>query len=126
MCPTDLKKELTAQHHLFPDYAQMKAHVVTVINSRTHGPAQVMLGNLNEEGSNYGASGDGFEESEDEELYRLEIRNGKKVFTKQTDRDCLRCGCIGHIRANCRAKTHVDGELPKSAPRGKGVGSCEE
>ena len=31
---TDLEKELTAQQHLFPDYAQMKAHIVTIINSR--------------------------------------------------------------------------------------------
>ena len=38
MCPTDLEKELTAQQHLFPDCAQMKAHIVTVINSRTRGP----------------------------------------------------------------------------------------
>ena len=33
MCPTDLGRELTAQQHLFPDYAQMRAHIVTVINS---------------------------------------------------------------------------------------------
>ena len=40
MCPTDLEKELTSQQHLFSDYAQMKAHIVTVINSRTRGLAQ--------------------------------------------------------------------------------------
>ena len=34
-CPTDLERELTAQHHLFLDSAQMKARVVTVIDSRT-------------------------------------------------------------------------------------------
>ena len=27
MCPTYLEKELTAQQHLFPDYAQIKAHI---------------------------------------------------------------------------------------------------
>ena len=26
--PTDLEKELTAQQHLFPDYAQIRAHIV--------------------------------------------------------------------------------------------------
>ena len=36
-CPTDLEKELTAQQQLFPDDAQMRAHIVTVINSRTRG-----------------------------------------------------------------------------------------
>ena len=32
---------------------------------------------------------------------------------------------IGHIRGDCRAKTHINGGLPKSAPKGKGVGNCE-
>ena len=49
MCPTDLERELTAQQHLFPAYAQMRAHIVTVINSRTRGPAPMMMGNLNDE-----------------------------------------------------------------------------
>ena len=74
------------------------------------------------------------------EKYRLEIRNGKKVLTKprydssngntkggsKTDKECFRCGRVGHIRADCRSKTHVSGGSPKSAPRGKGVGNCEE
>ena len=41
-----------------------------------------MMGNLNDEASNNDASGDELVEGEDGELYRLEIRNGKKVFTK--------------------------------------------
>ena len=79
-------------------------------------------------------------QSEAGELYRLEIRNGKKVFTKsrhepskgkgggkgKTDRECFRCGRTGHIRADCRAKTHVNGGPPKSAPKGKSVGNCED
>ena len=142
MCPTDLEKELTAQQHLFPDYAQMRAHIVTVINSRTRGPAPMMIGNVNDEASSRDAGSEEFIESEDGELYRLEIRNGKKVFTKsrhdssksntkgggkgRTDKECFRCGRIGHIRADCRAKTHINGGPPKSAPKGRGVGSCEE
>ena len=43
MCLTDLEKELTAQKHLFPDYAQMKTHIVTVINSRTRGVAPMTM-----------------------------------------------------------------------------------
>ena len=81
MCPADLEKELTAQQHWFPDYAQMKAHIVTVINSRTRGVAPMMMGNLSDEDGNHYASSDELVESEDGELYRLEIRNGKKVFT---------------------------------------------
>ena len=142
MCPADLERELTAQQHLFPDYAQMRAHIVTVINNRTRGPAPMMIGNLNDEASSRDAGSEEFMESEDGELYRLEIRNGKKVFTKsrhdssksntkgggkgRTDKECFRCGRIGHIRADCRAKTHINGGPPKSAPKGKGVGSCEE
>ena len=65
MCPTDLEKELTAQQHLFPDYVQMKAHIVTVINSRTRGLAPMMMGNLSDEDSNHHASIDASMESED-------------------------------------------------------------
>ena len=102
----------------------------------------MMIGNLNDEASSRDAGSEEFMESEDGELYRLEIRNGKKVFTKsrhdssksstkgggkgRTDKECFRCGRIGHIRADCRAKTHINGGPPKSAPKGKGVGSCEE
>ena len=65
LCPTDLDKELTAQQHLFPDYAQMKAHMVTVINSRTRGLAPMMVGILNDEDRNhYYASSDEFVEGE--------------------------------------------------------------
>ena len=31
MCPTDLETELTAQQHLFPDSAQMRSNIMTVI-----------------------------------------------------------------------------------------------
>ena len=82
MCPTDPEKEVTAQQHLFPDNAQMIAHIVTVINGRTRGLATVMMGKLSDEDSNHHASSDESVESEDGELYRLEIRNGKTVFTK--------------------------------------------
>ena len=124
-CPTDFEKELTAQQHLFPDYAQMRAHIVTVINNRTRGPAPTMMGNLNDEASGRDAGSGESVESENGELYRLEIRNGRKVFTKsrhdsskgntkggrkgRTDKECFRCGRIGHIGADCRAKTYIEG-----------------
>ena len=82
MCFTDLERELTAQQHLFRDYAQMRALIVTVNKNRTRGPAPMMMRNLNDEASSRDAGSDEFMESEDGELYRLEIRNGKKVFTK--------------------------------------------
>ena len=58
MCPTDLEKELTVQQHVFPDYARMKAHIVTVINSRTRVLATMMMVNLRDEDSNHHASSD--------------------------------------------------------------------
>ena len=136
MCPTDLEKELTAQQHLFPDYAQMKAPIVTVINSRTRGLAPMMMGNFSD--SSHHASGDESVESEDGELYRLDIRNGKKVFTKsrhepskgkgggkgKTDKECFRCVRIGDIRADCRARTHINVGPAKSAPKGTSVENC--
>ena len=42
----------------------------------------MMMGNLSDEDSNHHANSDEPVESEDGELYRVEIRNGKKVFTK--------------------------------------------
>ena len=114
----------------------MKAHIVTVINSRTHGLAPMIMGNLSDEESNHHASSDESMESEDGQLYRLEIRNGKKVFTKsrhesckgkgggkgKTDRECFPCGRIGHIRTDCRVKTHINGGPPKSAPKSRKLG----
>ena len=130
LCPTDLEKKLTAQQHLFPDYAQMKAHIVTVISSRTRGLAPLMMGILSDEDSYLHAGSHESVESEDGELYRLEIR---KVFTKsrhepskgkgrgkgKTDKECFRCGRIGHIRADCRAKTHVNGGPQNLRRKGK-------
>ena len=70
----------------------------------------------------------------------MEIRNGKKVFTKsrldpshgkgggkcKTDRECFRCGRIVHIRADCRAKTHINGAHPQFSPKGKSVGTWDD
>ena len=50
----------------------------------------------------------------------------QKATPTPFDKDCFCCGRIGHIRADCRAKTHLHGGHPKSAPKGKGAGSCEE
>ena len=63
--PTDLAKELTAKLQLIPDYAQMRAHIVRVIDSCTRGPSPMMIGNLNEEASNRDASCDEFVGSEE-------------------------------------------------------------
>ena len=77
MCPINFEKSLTAQQHLFPNCAQMKAHIVTVINSRTRGLAPMMMGNLSDEGSNHHANSDGSVESEDGKLYHSDISKGK-------------------------------------------------
>ena len=60
----------------------MKARIETVINSRTRGLAPVVTRNLSDEDSKLHPGGDESVEREDGELYRLEIRNGKKVLTK--------------------------------------------
>ena len=106
-CVLQILRELTAQQHLFPDYAQMRAHIVTVINSRARGPAPMMIRNLNEEASTHDASSDELVEGEDG-------GNTKGGGKGRTDKECLRCGRIGHIRADCRAKTHLNGGPPKS------------
>ena len=39
-CPPNLEEVWTVQQHLFLDYAHMRAHMVTAINSRTRGHAR--------------------------------------------------------------------------------------
>ena len=81
-CHTDFQTVLTAQQYLCPDYAEILAHIVTVICSRARGPAPVMMESWSEGGGNCDASHEEFVKSEDGEVYRLEVGNSKKVFTK--------------------------------------------
>ena len=139
-CPADLEKELTAQQHLFPDYAQTKAHIVTVINNRTRGLVPMMMGNLSDEDSYLHAGGDESVESTDVELYRLEIRNGKKVFTKSRHEPSKGKGegrakltkNVSAVDALVSSEQIAEPKLTsmedhlKSAPKGKSVGNCED
>ena len=84
---------------------------MTVINSRTRGPAPMMMGNFNEEANNHDTSGDELVEGGDGEFYHLENGNGEKVFNKprhdsikgntkgerkgRFDKECFRCGRTG-------------------------------
>ena len=40
--------------------------------------------------------------------------------------ECFRCRRIVHIRADCRAKPHINAGVPSSAPKGKSVGNFED
>ena len=57
----------------------MRAHIVTVINSRARGPAPMRMGKLNEEAGNHDTRSDEFTEGEDGKHHFLETRNGKRV-----------------------------------------------
>ena len=117
----------------------MKAHIVTVINSRTRGLAPMMMGNLSDEENNHHASSDESVESEDGDLYRLEIRNGKKVFTKSRPdpskaKEEGRVNLTETVSAVDALVTFeqiaesklINGGHPISAPEGKSVGNCED
>ena len=75
-----LAKESTVQKHLFPGFQQVRAHFVTVINSRTRGPAPMAVGNWNSEVGDSDAGSDEVMESEDRQLYCLEIKNRKRIL----------------------------------------------
>ena len=104
-----LAKESTAQQHLFLDFEQVRAHIVTVINTRTRGAAPMSVGNLDGEVGDSDAGRDEVMESEDGQLYRLEIKNRRRILTTsshkgggkegKTDTECFRCGRVGHISA---------------------------
>ena len=69
----------------------------------------------------------------------MEISNGKKVCTKSrpdpskgkgrgkgtTDRVCSAVDALVTLEQSTEPKTHINGLLPKSAPKGKSVGNCE-
>ena len=89
----------------------MRAHIVTVINSRTRVPApMIMMSILSEEANDHVAN-------------KNSVSGGGEG---KPDKKCFRCGRIGHMRADCNAKTHVNGGPPKSAPKLRIVGNCEE
>ena len=53
----------------------------------------------------------------------IRLKTTPKVGGRTTPtKDVFVCGRICHIRADCRAKTRVNGGPPKSATRRKGVG----
>ena len=97
------------------------AYIVTVINTRTRGAAPKAVENWNSEVGDSGPGSDEAMESEDGQLYRLEIKNRTRILAKsqgkgshkgggkygKTDTECFRCGRFGHIRAG----------LPSQIPR---------
>ena len=116
---------------------------MTVFNSRTRGLAPMTMGNLSDENNNQHAIDDESVENEDGELYRLDIRNGKKVFTKfsslskqsntkgggkgKTDRECFRCEPDwSHQRRSPSQISHQWRDPENLRPKGKGVGGCED
>ena len=59
-------------------------------------------------------------------LGTIRAKATRKVEAKVEPTEFFRSARIGHIRADCRAKTHINGGHPKFAQKGKRVGSCEE
>ena len=57
---------------------------------------------------------------------RHEQSKGKGGGKGKTDRECFRCGRIGLIRADCRAKPHISGGPPKICAQIESVGNCED
>ena len=95
----------------------------------------MMMGNLSDEDSNHHANSDESVESEDGELYRLEIRNGKKVFIKSRldpskgkGRNEGRAELTENVSAVDAFAASEQVAEPKLAPNGKGtfdLGSLE-
>ena len=134
MCPTDLEKELAAQQHLFKDYAQMMAHIVTVINSRIRGLAPMMMGNLSDEDSNLPTSGD--ESVEGAWKSGTARKSSLRLITNQAKaKEEGRVKLTENVSAVdalvtseqiAEPKLTSMGSPKKSAPKGKSVGNCED
>ena len=89
MCPTDLEKELTSQQHL-SQTTQMKAHIVTVINSRTRGLATMMMGNLSDDDNSHVASSHASDESvegeDGENFHQVHLQLEQRTHQRRRER----------------------------------------
>ena len=79
-------------------------------------------------------------ESEDGQLYRLEIKNRKGILTcprakaatkvearkVKLTQNVTSAGALATSELDCRAKSHVNGGPRKSAHRGNGIGNCQD
>lgn len=126
LIPIELTKELIRQPTKWTSYAQLKDHLNQVQYCRTNGPAPMMM-NLEAD------QGDQEVIMEDGEVYRLEKKNGKQYAVKRPaaaastrrpasfnsdrpQRECYRCGRVGHVQSHCTWATHKNGGPPKERP----------
>lgn len=79
MCSPGLERELTVQQHTFPEYGQMRAHAVTVINARARGLALLMVENLNFDVRDNDARGDEFTDGDHGVLCRMNVKSGREA-----------------------------------------------
>ena len=137
--PEAEEKELRSQRILFKTFEALRTRVLEIVNERTKGPAAMMYCFDKDDTGNV-------EEEDGEYLLRIETRNGQKMFVKKkfnrgdntrdtakeatvragvTQKECFRCGKLGHIRAQCNSKTHANGGPPKEF-RKKNLNSIED
>ena len=115
MCPTDLEKELTAQQHLFPDYAQMKAH------SRTRGSDESVKVKM----ENCTAWKSGTARKSSLNLVTNQAKAKEEGRVKLT-KNVFAVGALVTSEQIAEPRLTLMEDRRKSAPKGKGVGSCED
>ena len=140
MLPDQERKEIEAQKHLFKNYHALRNRVTELIHDRTGGSSDMIMPldiHTGDSDEHYVED----PETGEMELYRLEAREGKKVWVKKGkgkgkgkgggNVQCYACGRKGHIRRDCKATHHMDGgdlhPIPGTVGRrqGKDAGTLE-
>ena len=140
MLPDQERKDIEAQTHLFKNYHALRNRVTELIHDRTGGSSDMIMPLDIHTGDNDEHYVEDPETGE-MELYRLEAREGKKVWVKKGkgkgkgkgggNMQCYACGRKGHIRRDCKATHHMDGgdlhPIPGTVGRrqGKDAGTLE-
>ena len=135
MLPTTERTDVLRHRHLWPTASDLEKHMIQRIHDGTRGPAPMLYscdaeaaGEVQEDDlCTHEVESVYNEESGELDLYRVEIKKGKKIWgrkigSKPASKDasgrtlCYRCGRPSHLARDCHATKHVNGGPCREKP----------